>query len=673
MAFLKNKKQQRILSLAIVFLSVGTFFLAPTPAHAGFWDAVGSALGSGLNVLLYGLFVVIGWFASIAITLFSWAINPDYISGANGFLNKESVYTMWKFIRDFFNLFFILTLLYTAFTIVFQVAGNYKKTLLSIVLAALFVNFSFPITRVIIDITNVPMYYFVNQMFSVEQGQRSTIENALGSTLSASGIKDILIPPEDKVTSMPVAQVLTAVIFLFIFSCSLLVLAVMFIIRLAALVVLLIFSSVGFAASVIPGLGSYGGMWWEKLWKYSLFGPSAMLMLVVATRFFKEIGSDGTKQQFINAATANATSGDSTFFGAAAMFSIPIVMLWMTIGMGSKLSEMGGGVISGHGQKLTKWLGRKVTYDNAVGRGFKKAGTDGKIFGLNYGKMAPALTPGYWKEPGKTGTAITGFIAGGRPGAKTEVAKLHAQKVNKAVKENKDNQVNRSILLQNLKSEDIVERQAAALTLAENGEIRFSDDLTAVLKALADKDKDGNVKYDEAAADMVTKVIDKAKDGATAGLSTETYKSIADNKDFYVKDEHGNVKEKDGKPVAGAALEALNSKLKKDGQINVRVNYDINQRIEKMEEAGPVSPEMKTQARDKVYGESIGKMGAEDIAKQKDIYNEETFKDYAVRNMSADKLRKIVEKAIEKSDDKTQAGWAEIVRMQGGRNNNQNA
>lgn len=683
MAFKKNKRQNIVVSaFALLALSSGIFLLTPSSTHADTWGAVGSVVSAatggdnfivtGFKFLLLGIFTMVGWIASIAVTIFGWAVNPDYISGSGGLLNRASVYTMWQFIRDFFNLFFILTLLYTAFTIVFQVASNYKKTLLSIVLAALFVNFSFPITRVIIDVANVPMYYFVNQIAAQTGGEQN---NWLGTVLSASQIKDVLIPGAGNggtvtLSDTTVSQLIMAIVFLFIFSITLLILAVLFVVRVAGLLILLIFSSVGFAASVIPGLGKYSGMWWEKLWQYTFFGPAAMLMLFVATSFFKEISADNTRAQFLQAGISNSVPEQAGFISAMAMFTIPIIMLWMAIGLATSMSIMGAGAITGKGQKLLKdtgrWLGRK-TYDNPVGRGFKKGASEGKFLGVNYGKtkLGQLATPGFWKEPGKGGTAVTGFIAGGREGAKTEVAKLHAQKVNKAVKENKENQVNRSILLGNLKSEDIVERQAAALTLAENGEIRFSDDLTMALKALADKDKNGNAVYDDAAADMVTKVIDKAKDGATAGLSSEAYASIAGNNDFYVKDKEGKVVEKDGKPVAGAALEALNSKLKKDGQINVRVNYDINQRIEKMEAAGPVSPEMKRQAQDKVYSESIGKMGAEDIAKQKDIYNEEAFKDYAVRNMSADKLRKIVEKAIEKSDDKSQAGWADIVARKG--------
>jgi len=242
----KNKKQNKaVFTFALLLFSLGVFFLAPFSVHAGFFGFVGDSVEVAFKGLLYGIFVIFGWFASIGITLFEWAIKPDYISGSSGLLNRASVYEMWKFIRDFFNLFFILTLLYTAFTIVFQVAKDYKKTLLSLVLAALFVNFSFPITRVIIDATNVPMYYFANQMGSTGANQK----DFLGTVLSASQIQKILIPgSEDGGTvdfdTVGVSQLLMAIIFLFIFSITILDLAVLYVVRLAALVILLIFASV---------------------------------------------------------------------------------------------------------------------------------------------------------------------------------------------------------------------------------------------------------------------------------------------------------------------------------------------------------------------------------------------------------------------------------------------
>ena len=373
---LKNKKQNRVVfALALFLFSSGIFFLLPGTVHADAWGAVkevvggaiggvlDSTVGLALRGLLYAVFVLLGWFTSVAVTLFEWCINPDYISGNGGLLNKQSVYANWKFIRDFFNLFFILTLLYTAFTIVFQVAKNYKQTLLSIILAAMFVNFSFPITRVIIDVTNVPMYYFVNQMMAKEEGK-----SAFGNFLGASKIQDALIPESYSVATGSTTQLLMAIVMLFMFMIALLVFSVLMVVRLVAIVMLLIFSSVGFAASVIPGMQEYGDKWWKALWQYSLFGPTSMLMMLIATRFFEEIGKDGTRGQFMQVAISNATPAESGMIASVAMFSIPIIMMWFAIGMGLSSSIVGAGAVVGLGYAAIKGAGR-MTYKNAPMRG----------------------------------------------------------------------------------------------------------------------------------------------------------------------------------------------------------------------------------------------------------------------------------------------------------------
>ena len=53
--------------------------------------------------------------AAAAIGLFGFAINADLISGPTGLLNQLVIYELWKFIRDFCNIFFILMLLIGAF------------------------------------------------------------------------------------------------------------------------------------------------------------------------------------------------------------------------------------------------------------------------------------------------------------------------------------------------------------------------------------------------------------------------------------------------------------------------------------------------------------------------------------------------------------------------------
>lgn len=637
MFFSKNKKHNLRVSIATLLpFFMGLLFFVPLFAHAGIGDEIETAI---IKTPLYMIFTAVGWFTSIAVTIFGWAVNPDYISGPSGILNGSSIYAMWKLVRDFLNLFFILTLLYTAFTIVFQVAKDYKKTLLSLVLAALFVNFSFPITRFIIDVTNVPMYYFINQIGTSNAGA-----DKLGTVLSAVQLKNILIPGSagDDTASLSLAtvqtsQLLMAIIFLFIFSVTILVLAILFVVRVVALIILLVFASVGFAASVMPGLSKYSSMWWDKLWQYTLFGPAAALMLFIATRFFAEIAENKTPDQFLQSAIAATPSQFSQFISAMAMFSVPIIMLWMAIGLASSMSIAGAGAISGRGEKFIKWAGRKATYNNPLGRGvgggLKKAAMDGKLLGFDYGKRAKMLTGNYWAAPSKVEAGIKGFTAGGAKGAKTELQKLKDKQIHEQIAKDKENKLSRTDAVNRLGSSDDVMRIAAATSLAnmDNG-IQSMDDLTKALTALKAIDPatgkrtldDPN--YSEKALEIIAKtdkkIIAKTTDPAgvtTSGLQNlqSVISSLGGNQkainDLVAKVEYtaldGTANDyqavhdllKSVKPGMEAALE---SKAKKEGKTDAMLEFKFNTRINPADTRASI-------ALDTLKG-----MKTEDVAKQ---------------------------------------------------------
>lgn len=368
----KNRKKNLIVFFLALPLFCGAVFLTQTHVvHASY---ISDGFDLVFKGLLLGIFTMIGWIASVAITLFEWVIKPENVSGAQGLLNQPVVYEMWKFVRDFFNLFFILVLLFIAFKIVFQIEHDFKKTLLSLVLAALYINFSYPVTRVLIDVTNVPMYFFANQMAAgngSSPGEGGGYTSVFSSAMSASKIKGILIPGAENGGSATIlansySRYLIAIVFMFLFSVTLLVLAVMFVVRLVALVILVIFSSVGFAASIVPGLSSYADMWWKNFWKYAFFGPAAMLMLLVSVRFFSALGDEKTGIfKNLTIAAAGNVSSDPTFFASMALFSVPIIMLWMAMGLAQEFSIAGASSVVGQGKKFSKWVGANASGYNA--------------------------------------------------------------------------------------------------------------------------------------------------------------------------------------------------------------------------------------------------------------------------------------------------------------------
>jgi len=568
----KNRKKNLIISFLTLFLFLGVVFafsdvqsvhakdctLFDTDLLCGtvgnVVGAAGDAAAYPFKLLLLGIFTMLGWVASVAITLFEWVIKPENYSGTTGVLNQPVVYEMWKFIRDFFNLFFILVLLYTAFTLVFQINKDFKKALLSIVLAALFINFSYPVSRVLIDVTNVPMYFFANQMAASNGTSAGTATAVFSSALSASKIKGILIPGAEDGGSVTTsdnsfARYFIEIVFMFLFSITLLVLAVMFVVRLVALVILVIFSSVGFAASIVPGLSSYSKMWWENFWKYTFFGPVAMLMLLVATRFFSALGDEktGIFKNLVDT-SADKVSTDPTFFASMALFSIPIIMLWMTMGLAQSMSIAGAGSVVGQGKKFSSWAGKK-TYNNPVMRGI--GGGLKEKTGINKFQKwikSPSKTEAYIKG----GVAGIGSAQGWSGGARGELKDIHDQEVREKLEEHKKNNPSASSLEEDLRSTNKVKQKAAALRLAETKDITSPERLQLALSAVSDD------------MSQYAKVLQAADSGAM-NLSVAQMTAAVSRKDA-----NGNT------TVNSDALKAVSSRMKKEGQANTIVNYQVS-------------------------------------------------------------------------------------------------
>ncbi len=337
-------------------------------------DAVGGVFLAAINWVLY---ILLGFFAllfSLAASVFAWAVDATVWQQL---FNMKSVYNLWGMIRDFFNLFFILTLLFIAFCTIFQIqAYNYKKWLLNLVLMALLTNFSFPVARFLIDATNVPMYFFFDNAVGNGGGGVQIFESFIGgsrmNTLLFPEIKDMAtLQGDTKVTG----QLIRSIVFVFILASSLLVLAVLFLVRLVALVLLVIFSPVGFAGSAIPWTQSFSKKWWDYFFKYALFGPAAALMILVSVKFLQEFsGVEAAAQSSATSAAAMikskaagtvAAEADANIITSMVTALIPVILIWTSISVGQMMGIAGGAKVAGFAQKFVKGTAAKLTGYNA--------------------------------------------------------------------------------------------------------------------------------------------------------------------------------------------------------------------------------------------------------------------------------------------------------------------
>ncbi len=553
------------------------------------------------------------WIASGAATMFVWAVHPDNISGPNGLLNKASLYNLWKFIRDFFNLFFILILLVSAFATIFQVESfSIRRIFFNILFAALIINFSFPITRFLIDLTNVPMYYFINVTIEgVGSGGLKITEALLGSSGVSAGI----------VGNPNLSILLMNIIFIFLFAISLLVLALMMMIRVLALTLLLVFSPLGFAATLLPGMQDLGRKWWSKFWSYAFFGPAAALVLLVAVRFMNEIGRDGTFRSTIDTATGmSAGAPQSVVVAQLTFFVIPIILIWTAIGMANSFSIAGATKVTGMGYGAARWTGKKL------GQGAKWAGMNNSVSvrvrgaytgakdGLKGGKLFGAqvipkgLSPKAFKQRSEDAEAKwKGRLKEGT--GKNELAKLESKRQYEAAEEMKKNNVSNSDLEQTLQKgsndprtgkfipADKVRAAAAAMVLTDRKAIQSTDDFAKAMTALGDNTKE------------ISELIEKAGDAAMGSMDETVYKSLRST------------------TVAGNDVgiqKQLDARIVKEGNVKILVDHKLG---------GAAAPANAQQIEAAVNDVMRELKSAKDIAKQESLFNHPDYGFWAIEEI----------------------------------------
>lgn len=344
--------------------------------------------------------------------MFVWAIDVNTFTKL---MNAGALYEVWIVVRDFCNIFFILVLLFSAFATIFQLDKyEYKKTIPLLIIMALLVNFSFPIARFVIDIANVPMYFFAQNVFggSPEANTASAFTSGkfAEGLLGSSNIQKILIPGIEGTTSISsfsTTHLLAATICMFLFGASFLTLAVLMVVRMISLAILVMFAPIGFVGMITPALQSYARDWWSKLFKWAFYGPIAVMLTLIAIIVMREAGA----LIYPNYATGGAfvSSGNSvndSMVSAVAFFAIPIVLFWIAITWAEKssndISGLGIKWGSNAGRKMGNWVRRgwhaPITYplrQLGITGGVKQAIQD-RANALGFGKEALASRERRW-------------------------------------------------------------------------------------------------------------------------------------------------------------------------------------------------------------------------------------------------------------------------------------
>lgn len=326
-------------------------------------------------------YAMLGFFSLIlglAAILMNLVFDYTILNMSEHLLGITAISTAWSSIRDLINLSFIFILLFVAIRTILGLESP-GKMIKNIVLAALFINFSMFFTRVLIDVSNTATIFFLSNLATpVTDSDSIIIKGLQGLDPRAAGLVNSYVLPlrlqtiysPAKPTETQLGTVIdkspsnSSIFFIGTLGSLMLglvafvffVISIMFIIRYAALVIILIFSPLGFISGDLPMIGQYHDQWWKTLRSQLLFPPIFMILTWVVLRVINHL-PDFSNGSYRDALASAGQLPDTDSIGMIMNFLIIITLIIMSIVVTLQTAQEAGGALSGLYKKTTKWAG----------------------------------------------------------------------------------------------------------------------------------------------------------------------------------------------------------------------------------------------------------------------------------------------------------------------------
>jgi hypothetical protein len=340
---------------------------------------------------------IVGWGFYLILVIFAWGIR------LTGYLLDQSIYytvldiknsldgitaigIAWRLFRDLANLSFIFILLYVAVATILQVqSANARRTILQIIIAAILINFSLFITKIIIDASNIVTLAFYSKL----NLGTSNLSAAFMQMLGLSGIftfENSSTVVNDWAQSWPTlfAASIGSGIVLFIAAFSFLAVAWLLIYRFVVIIFLLITSPIAFLGNLIPKTHAQSKRWWDALVGQALFPPIYMLFIWITFLIGQNLFDPGDP-------TPGNKSLLNTFIGSTqngfAANSIDVVIRFIIIiiflNAALVLAKTQAGKGAGGAERFMKWGLKGVDgLRGMTGRGLVRARIPGTSIGV---------------------------------------------------------------------------------------------------------------------------------------------------------------------------------------------------------------------------------------------------------------------------------------------------
>lgn len=280
---------------AVVDATKAAYNYAGDQVKSAVSNTVGYWIAYVANLVLRGC----SWVLYQAAIAFNWSINYS-LSIVKIMTDLPIVTIGWKILLNITNLAYIFILLFVAICMILGLSEYGNKALIArIILTAVFVNFSLFGTKLVIDVTNITALQFYNLINPADKSTDGPTDLS-GQFVKPLGLTTIFADAGKlanggdtgndllSTTNGPAAPYWRIALVAFLGSIFVLITAVvflagafLFITRTLMLLFLMMFSSIAFAANVLPKTKKHFTDWSNMLIKNALFAPIFIGLLYI--------------------------------------------------------------------------------------------------------------------------------------------------------------------------------------------------------------------------------------------------------------------------------------------------------------------------------------------------------------------------------------------------------
>lgn len=299
------------------------------------------------------------WLLGVAAITLDNAVYYTVVTMGNYVNNLSAVGIVWQVLRDIGNIVLIFGFLAIGITTILNVNwyGGGARMLPTLLLAAIFLNFSLFISEAVIDVGNLFATEFYTQINGGNppqpvdptsltaihnEGISNKIMSQLGlQTIYGDAQNNTLLYKPDSSWLLGWMGILLFMVAAFVMFA----LAYILIARFVALIFLIIIAPIGFAGLAVPKLNSSASKWWSTLFEQTITAPVLLLLLYVALRvityqgFLTSFGGGG-QNAWTGWLTGNG--GIAGFAGMLLSFLVAMGLLAAVVIFSKRMSAFGG-------------------------------------------------------------------------------------------------------------------------------------------------------------------------------------------------------------------------------------------------------------------------------------------------------------------------------------------